>query len=119
LAGVRTRTIHIVKRIEKYLSRQSRPRVNSLGGADWPLLYIYISFTFVFILLRFVLKCTVLSFAVCEKYGGLFSSFISHWSEIDMRFLIFDSVIDEIREQTRVKRWDNIFEDQKYGRYNN
>ena len=33
-----------------------------------------------------------------------------------MRFLIFDSVIDEIREQTRVKRWDNIFEDQKYGR---
>ena len=26
-----------------------------------------------------------------------------------MRFLIFDSAIGEIREQTRVKRWDNVF----------
>jgi hypothetical protein len=33
-----------------------------------------------------------------------------------MRFLIFDSAIDEIREQTRVKPWDNVLEDQKCGR---
>lgn len=58
------------------------------------------------------------SVEICSEMYFPLLSFISHWSEIDikMHFLIFDSVIDEIREQTRVKRWDNIFEDQKYGR---